>query len=150
VDPEHKELFYLVTREQYIQEILDDYSNGKTVTLTDVSNARKRLCSTYGIANHHLNTLQRMEDESICFICNRNFTEKDLTAHIRKHHNPTYPISQDADRAYDLYSERIADVFDQEHQRILDAHVGDFCWVQNEMNQSKFRNYRCLHCDYTF
>ena len=68
-----KRAFYILTRERYIQEIINDYAKGNAITDEKLALTREKLCHKHKIPNRSLNTYKYMFYRNYCWLCDPNF-----------------------------------------------------------------------------
>jgi hypothetical protein len=142
-------LFYKITREQFIRETIDYYALGNSTTQSQLNDRRNSLCQKYQIENTNLDTLDDILQSGICFKCGQRYNEDSLDSHIKSAHPPSYELSPEAHSAILTFKQRMESEKLAHHNSISQQHVESFSCL-DATSTSKFKDYKCHLCKYTF
>ena len=149
LNQETKKLFYMITRERYIGECLEDFSKGKQVSGSQLQRRRQELCKHHHIPDISLSTLQDTLSRSTCFRCEISLTGATLVQHFKLRHPLSYDHTLASVEAYDKYRSDLEVHYFQDFNKRLREHRMDFVCL-DEPAYAKYHVFRCSHCDYVF
>ena len=149
LNPEYKDIYYKVIREQCIRETIRDYEQCHTITEDMITERQQMLCTKYNLPDARLNTLEDILQGDTCFLCARKIGKGRIVNHINESHPSSYRQTTSATQNYAKHKLDLESEHDEQRAKAIKDYQEDFEPQEGPITK-RFQTYKCHHCSFTF